>query len=67
MFKNKRGIDIISHRFSGLEKEVLKTALDLKKDDCFYELGAGRGNFSLILALMHKKIFSLDLTFEKNF
>jgi cyclopropane fatty-acyl-phospholipid synthase-like methyltransferase len=62
-----RGIDIISKRFSAFEKRALREILDFKKDDLIYELGAGRGNFSLILAFLNKKVISLDLSFEGNF
>ncbi len=63
--KRKTGIDIISRRFSSFEKQVLMDSINFKKDDLIYDLGSGQAYFSLVLAFLGKKIFTIDKHFEK--
>ncbi len=65
--KNKRGIDILSGRFSEFEKKALIELFALSKGDLIVEFGSGKGNFSMIAALMNKKIHSFDLNFLDNY
>ncbi len=56
----KTGIDIISQRITKLEKETIRSALELPKNSTCLDLGCGQGYLGIILVFLHQKVYFID-------
>jgi cyclopropane fatty-acyl-phospholipid synthase-like methyltransferase len=62
--RNKTGKDITSKRFGILEKKALNHIVELNNDEIVYDLGSGQSFFSIIIAFLGKRIFTIDKNFN---